>query len=118
MRFLAIGHHTVAYTAEAAEALLPAEMRTARALYRERVIREAYMDQSYSDAVLLLDAADLDTATEQLNRYPMVRAGLVQFRITPLVGLPAIADGAAVRRRGRGTPRGWRRWLRKPRRRG
>ena len=92
MRFLAIGHHTATYTAEAAEALMSAEMRIAGDLYQERIIREAYMDQSYSDAVLLLDAIDLDTVTEHLNRYPMVRAGIIQFQITPLVGLPAIID--------------------------
>ena len=34
MRFLAIGHHTTTYTAEAAKALMPAEMRTAGDLYR------------------------------------------------------------------------------------
>jgi len=92
MRFLAIGRHTAAYTAEAAEALMAAEMGTASDLYREGVLREGYMDESYSDAVLLLDAADLQAASEQLTRYPMVRAGLIEFEITPLVGLPAIAD--------------------------
>ena len=92
MRFLAVGQHTATYTAEAAQALMPAEMRMAHDLYREGVIREAYMDHSYSDAVLLLDATDLHRATEQLSRYPMVRAGLIQFQITALVGLPAITD--------------------------
>jgi hypothetical protein len=92
VRFLAIGHHTDKHTVEAAEALMAAEMRTARDLYREGLIREAYMDESYSQAVLLLDATDLHTATEQLGRYPMVRAGLIHFQIISLVGLPAITD--------------------------
>jgi hypothetical protein len=90
MRFLAIGERTSDYTTARAYELMAAEMDTARALYRERVIREAYMDDSYADAVLLLDAEDLAAATTHVNRYPMVQAGIVYFRITPLVGLPAI----------------------------
>jgi hypothetical protein len=96
MRFLAIGEHTPGYTTAQADELMSAEMDTARALYREHVIREAYMDDTYADAILLLDADDLAAATTHLNRYPMVQADLIRFRITPLVGLPAIiADSRA-----------------------
>ena len=90
MRFLAIGERTPDYTTARAFELMAAEMDTARALYGERVIREAYMDDSYADAVLLLDAENLAAATAHVNRYPMVQAGIIHFRITPLVGLPAI----------------------------
>lgn len=90
MRFLAIGEHTASYTAALADGLMGAEMDTARALYQEHVIREAYMDHTYSDAILLLDADDLPAATTRLNQYPMVQAGLIHFRIITLVGLPAI----------------------------
>jgi hypothetical protein len=90
MRFLAIGEHTPDYTTAQATELMAAEMDTARALYGEHVIREAYMDDAYADAILLLDAHDLATATAHVNRYPMVQAGIIRFRLTPLVGLPAI----------------------------
>lgn len=69
-----------------------AEMDTALHLYQEGVLHEAYMDDTYTSAVLLLDANDLAAATDQLSRYPMVRNGLIQFQLTPLVGLPAIKD--------------------------
>ncbi|KQO10376.1 hypothetical protein ASF06_09425 [Agreia sp. Leaf244] len=102
MRFLAIGERTSDYTTAQAYELMAAEMDTARTLYGERVIREAYMDDSYADAVLLLDAEDLAAATTHVNRYPMVQAGIIHFRITPLVGLPAIIAGA--------TPQVWPDW--------
>jgi len=90
MRFLAIGRHSAAYSTADAEALMPAEMSTASELYREQFIREGYMDVSYTEAVLLIDADDPATVTDQLNRYPLVKGGLIQFEITRLVGLPAI----------------------------
>lgn len=90
MRFLAIGSPTARYTAEAAAELMHAEMAVARQLYADQTMREGYLDESSSGAVLLLDAADPSEVETQLARYPMIQAGLISFSVTALSGLPAI----------------------------
>lgn len=91
MRFLAIGSPTARHSSEAATELMHGEMTVARQLYAEGTMREGYLDESFSRAVLLLDAADRSEVDTQLARYPMVQAGLVHFSVTALTGLPAIS---------------------------
>ncbi len=90
MRFLAIGEPTSEYTRETANGLMDAEIAVAQQMYAEHVMREGYLDESSTRAVLILDAADRAEAEAQLARYPMVRAELIVSSVTALTGLPAV----------------------------
>jgi hypothetical protein len=105
MRFLAVGSPTARYSPDAAKELVHAEMTVARQLYAELTIREGYLDDSFTQAVLLLDGADLSQVEAQLARYPMVQAGLIHFSVTALTGLPALSPAVPAARRDAWWPR-------------
>ena len=60
-------------------------------LYQSGVIRELYFRADRSEAVLMLECADLDEAREALQSLPLVKAGLITFDIIPLVPYPGFA---------------------------
>ena len=60
-------------------------------LYQSGVIRDLYFRADRSEAVLMLECADLGEAREALRSLPLVKAGLITFDIIPLVPYPGFA---------------------------
>lgn len=53
-------------------------------LYKEGFIREMYMREGKPEAVLILEAKDVDEAKEKLSELPLVKNGLITFELIPL----------------------------------
>ena len=60
-------------------------------LYQAGVFRELYFRQDRSDAVLVLECADVAEANQALNTLPLVKEGLIAFDIIPLIPYPGFA---------------------------
>ena len=60
-------------------------------LYQSGVIRELYFRADRSEAVLMLECADLGEARQAVGSLPLVKAGLITFDIIPLVPYPGFA---------------------------
>jgi hypothetical protein len=54
------------------------------------VIREIYFRQDRSEAVLILECADVDAARAVLDTMPLVQAGLITFELIPLGPYPGL----------------------------
>lgn len=70
---------------------LQAEARQAWELYQSGVIRELYFRADRSEAVLILECADVHEARQVLSSLPLVVAGLITFELIPLVPYPGFA---------------------------
>ncbi len=53
-------------------------------LYQSGLVRELYFRQDGSEAVLMLECADVAEAQGLLDGLPLVQAGLITFEIIPL----------------------------------
>ena len=60
-------------------------------LYQAGVFRELYFRQDRSDAVLVLECADLAEANQVLDTLPLVKEGLIAFDIIPLIPYPGFS---------------------------
>lgn len=60
-------------------------------LYQSGAIRELYFRGDRSEAVLILECADVEEAHEILGSLPLVKAGLIRFDIIPLIPYPGLA---------------------------
>ncbi len=54
-------------------------------LYQGAVIRELYFRGDRSEAVLILECPSLESARQELDGLPLVRAGLISFELIPLI---------------------------------
>ncbi|HUE99586.1 MAG TPA: muconolactone Delta-isomerase family protein [Anaerolineales bacterium] len=70
---------------------IKAEARRAWELYQSGTIRELYFRADRSEAVLILECADVSEAQQTLASLPLVQAGLIRFEIIPLVPYPGFA---------------------------
>jgi hypothetical protein len=68
--------------------ILEAEARKAWELYQSGVLRELYFSADTQEAVLVLECESADEARRRLSELPLVRAGLIDFRVMPLVAYP------------------------------
>ncbi len=66
-------------------ALVEAEIAQARTLYGDGFIRQIWHRGDVPGACILLEADSLDQATERLHTLPLVRAGMLEVSIVPLV---------------------------------
>ena len=57
-------------------------------LFQDDVIRELYFRQDRSEAVLILECSDTVEARQVLDSLPLVRSGLIDFDIIPLIPYP------------------------------
>ena len=57
-------------------------------LYQSGQVRETYFRQHHSEAILMLECADIGEASQVLDSLPLVQAGLIHFEIIPLVPYP------------------------------
>ncbi len=53
-------------------------------LYKDGFIREMYFRDDRPEAVLILEAKDVDEAKQKLSELPLVKNGLITFELIPL----------------------------------
>ena len=70
---------------------LKAEAQRAWELYQSGVIRELYFRADRSEAVLILECADINEAKQVLASLPLMEAGLIAFDVIPLIAYPGFA---------------------------
>ena len=88
MKIIAIEVETPGYASEDFAPHLDAEARTLWRLYQEGFVREMYFRQDRTEAVLVLEAADVKTAEQKLQQLPLVKNGLISFELIPLRAYP------------------------------
>ena len=91
MKILAMEIEVEGVKLEQFQAHLKEEARRVWKLYQSGVIRELYFRADRSEAVLMLECADLGEARQALRSLPLVKAGLITFDIIPLVPYPGFA---------------------------
>jgi len=65
--------------------ILEAEARKAWELHQSGVVRELYFSEDKHEAVLVLECDNADEARRRLLELPLMRAGLIDFQIIPLI---------------------------------
>jgi muconolactone delta-isomerase len=91
MKIIALEQEIPGVSAEGFRPHLKAEAARVWELYRAGVLREVYFRQDRSNAVLVLECADVEAARQALASLPLVSAGLVRFDLIPLVPYPGFA---------------------------
>jgi len=92
MKILAIEHDPPDVTDDQfTPELLQAEARRAWELQQAGIIRELYFRADRSEAVLILECADVDEARSVLDTLPLVRENLIGFELIPLIAYPGFA---------------------------
>jgi muconolactone delta-isomerase len=92
MKILAIEHDPPGVTDDQfTPELLRAEARRAWELHQAGNIRELYFRADRSEAVLILECADVDEARSILDTLPLVREKLIEFELMPLIAYPGFA---------------------------
>ncbi len=85
MKILALEKESPAATAGQFQPLLKDEARCVWDLQQSGLVREAYFATEDHTAVLILECEDVQTARRALASLPLVKAGLIQFDLIPLV---------------------------------
>ena len=67
---------------------LKAEASRVWELYKSGQLREIYFRGDRSEAVLMLECADVEEAEDLLNTLPLVKERLIEFEVIPLVPYP------------------------------
>jgi len=70
---------------------LKAEAQRVWELYQTGTIRELYFRANRSEAVLILECADVSEAQRTLESLPLVESGLIRFDVIPLIPYPGFA---------------------------
>jgi muconolactone delta-isomerase len=92
MKILALEKEVPGITTSAfTPALLKQEAARVRELQQAGVLREIYFRQDRSDAVLILECADVAEAQRVLGTLPLVREKLITFEVIPLKPYPGLA---------------------------
>ena len=84
MRIIALENEQPGLSAEAFRPYLKAEAGRVWELYQAEIIREKYFRADASEAVLILECADVNEASAVLATLPLAKAGLITFDIIPL----------------------------------
>lgn len=91
MKILAMEIETEGVTPEQFQPHLKTEARHVWELYQKGLIRELYFRADRSEAVLILECADVNEAQQILSSLPLVQAGLIAFEVLPLIPYPGFA---------------------------
>jgi len=91
MKFLAMEIETEGVKPEQYRPHLKVEARRVWELYQSGKIRELYFRADRSEAVLILECADVQDAHQTLASLPLVQAGLITFEVIPLIPYPGFA---------------------------
>lgn len=92
MRIFATSKPSATATPEQLMADMDDEVAKGRELYKDGLILQAYMDPTYSRTFMILEAKSIADAELRLAEYPQVKAGLISFELTPMIGMPAVAQ--------------------------
>jgi muconolactone delta-isomerase len=85
MKILALERDIPGVRDEQFQPHLKAEAARVWELYQEGLLREIYFRQDRTQAVLVLECADVQEAKRVLETLPLVRQGLIEFEIIPLL---------------------------------
>lgn len=88
MKILAIEHEQSGATPEDFQRYAPAEAAQAWQLYRQGIVRELYFRADRSQAVLVLECDNVESAQQALATLPLVVNGLISFDLIPLAPYP------------------------------
>jgi len=91
MKILAIEKQIPDISAERFQPHLKIEAARIWELHQAQIIREIYFRADKSQAVLILECANLSEARENLESLPLVQQGLISFEIIPLAPYPGFA---------------------------
>jgi|WetSurMetagenome_2_1015567.scaffolds.fasta_scaffold586493_2 hypothetical protein len=91
MKILAIERDLKAMPSGAREDLLKREAAVAWRLRQEDVLREIYMAEGRTKAILILECASLDEARRRLATLPLVAEGCTDFALYELEPYPGYA---------------------------
>jgi len=91
MKILAMEKEIPDATAEQFKPHLKAEALRVWELYQAGVFRELYFRADRSEAVLVLECADVEEAKHALDTLPLVKEGLITFDLIPLRPYPGLA---------------------------
>jgi len=91
MKILALEHELPGATAEKFQQHAHAEAFRAWELHQQGIIRELYFRTDRSEAVLVLECDDVESAREALASLPLMRHGLIEFELIPLTAYPGFA---------------------------
>jgi muconolactone delta-isomerase len=91
MKILALEKEVAGVAAGAFAPHLADEARRVWELQQAGVVREIHFRADRSDAVLILECADVAAARQALATLPLVRAGLIDFEVIPLKPYPGFA---------------------------
>jgi hypothetical protein len=84
MRIIVLEQEEPGLSAEDFQPHLKAEAARVWALHQAGVIRESYFRADATQAVLILECADVAEARAALATLPLVREGLIAFELIPL----------------------------------
>jgi hypothetical protein len=90
MKILALEHENPGVVGADFAPHLKAEAAKVYELMQADVIREIYFRQDRTEAVLILECADVDAARAVLDAMPLVQAGLITFELIPLAPYPGL----------------------------
>ncbi len=90
MKILAIEKEVPGVKEEQYSPHLKAEALKAWELYQAEKIRELYFSKN-SFAVLILECSDEKEASEILGSLPLVKEGLIEFNLIPLMPYPGFS---------------------------
>ena len=91
MKLIALEREVPGTTAAQFQPHLQAEAAQAWELYQAGVFRELYFRQDRSEAVLVLECADVEEANQVLDTLPLVKQGLITFDVIPLIPYPGFS---------------------------
>jgi muconolactone delta-isomerase len=91
MKILALEKEVPGVAANAFTPHLRAEAARVWELQQSGVLREIYFREDRSDAVLILECADLGEAQRALATLPLVCEKLIAFELIPLKPYPGLA---------------------------
>ncbi len=91
MKILALESELPGTPEEAFTPHLKAEAARVWELYRAGVVRELYFRQDWPGAVLILECADAEEASQVLDTLPLVQEGLIVFDVIPLIPYPGFS---------------------------
>ncbi len=91
MKILALEHEHPDTTSADFAPHLTDEARAVYELQQRGILREIHFRADRPEAVLFLECESGEAAREILNTLPLVRAGLIDFEVIPLVPYPGLA---------------------------
>ena len=95
MQFLSLSVRRIDRFSEADFAeLMEAEAGRARELYAAGFIRQIWYRADLPGACMVLEADSLDEARARLDTLPLIRAGMLEVSIVPLVPYAGFTTGA------------------------